>query len=127
MVEVAKTALNKGFSIAWDTDVSNDEFNSTKGIARIDTEVSQDIRQLNFDNYTVTDDHLMHITGLAEGSDGLMYFLVKNSWGDSRGMDNYKGYIWVSESYFKLNTISIMLHKDALSKKQFKKIKMFIK
>ena len=127
MVQIAKNALNKGFSIAWDTDVSNDQFDSKKGVASIDVEVSQDLRQVNFDNYTVTDDHLMHITGLAEGSDGVMYFLVKNSWGDSRGMENYKGYIWVSENYFKLNTISIMLHKDALSKKQFKKIKMFIK
>ena len=126
MVEIATNAIKKGFSIAWDTDVSNDEFDSKKGVASVDSEVNQDLRQLNFDNYTVTDDHLMHITGLAEGSDGLMYFLVKNSWGDSRGMEDYKGHIWVSENYFKLNTISIMLHKDALSREQLKKIKMFI-
>ena len=66
-------------------------------------------------------EHLMHITGLAKGSDGLTYFLVKNSWGDNRGMENYQGYVWVSENYFKLNTISIMLHKDGVSKKIIKK------
>ena len=123
MVDVLKNAIKKGFSIAWDTDVSNDEFDSKKGVAHVEGEVTQDLRQVHFDNFTVTDDHLMHITGLAEGSDGIIYFLVKNSWGDKRGMENYKGYIWVSENYFKLNTISIMLHKDALSKKILKKIK----
>ena len=122
MIDVVKNAIKKGFSIAWDTDVSNDGFDSKKGIAHIEDEVTQELRQLYFDNYTVTDDHLMHITGLADGSDGLIYFLVKNSWGDSRGMENYEGYIWVSEEYFKLNTISIMLHKDALSKRLLKKI-----
>ncbi|MAQ31946.1 MAG: aminopeptidase [Flavobacteriales bacterium] len=121
MLDIVKKAINNGFSIAWDTDVSNDEFDSKKGVASVDVEVTQDFRQINFDNYTVTDDHLMHITGLAQGSDGLVYFLVKNSWGDNRGMENYKGYIWVSENYFKLNTISIMLHKDGVSKKVIKK------
>tara|TARA_Y100001968_G_scaffold330052_1_gene380867 strand:+ start:1854 stop:2927 length:1074 start_codon:yes stop_codon:yes gene_type:complete len=121
MLEIAKNAINEGFSIAWDTDVSNDSFDSKKGVAHVDIEVTQDVRQSNFDNYTVTDDHLMHITGLAEGSDGLIYFLVKNSWGDDRGMDGYKGYVWVSEDYFKLNTISIMLHKDGVPKKIIKK------
>ena len=128
MVEIVKHAIRNGFSIAWDTDVSNDGFDSKKGLASIEeTKINQDLRQLSFDNYTVTDDHLMHITGLAEGSDGFMYFLVKNSWGDNRGMENYKGYIWVSEIYFQLNTISIMLHKDALSKKQLKKININLK
>ena len=124
LVEIVKSALKNGFSIAWDTDVSNEGFDSKKGLASVDIDVTQELRQLHFDNYTVTDDHLMHITGFAEGSDGLVYFLVKNSWGDSRGMENYKGYIWVSETYFELNTISIMLHKEALSKKQLKKIKI---
>tara|TARA_Y100000589_G_scaffold112812_1_gene107229 strand:+ start:2219 stop:3289 length:1071 start_codon:yes stop_codon:yes gene_type:complete len=122
MVEISLNALKNGFSIAWDTDVSNQSFNSKKGIAHDSTIVSQEVRQLKFNNYTVTDDHLMHITGLTEGSDGLIYYIVKNSWGDSRGLDNYKGYVLVSNNYFKLNTISIMLHKDAIPKKILKKL-----
>tara|TARA_B110000467_G_C18287121_1_gene462323 strand:+ start:429 stop:1481 length:1053 start_codon:yes stop_codon:yes gene_type:complete len=117
MLEITNKALNNGFSIAWDTDVSNKGFDAKKGLADITYEVTQEMRQDNFDNYTVTDDHLMHITGLVKGSDGKSYFLVKNSWGNKIGLENYKGYILVSENYFKLHTISIMLHKDGVSKK----------
>ena len=122
LLEIAKNAIEKGFSIAWDTDVSNKTFDSKKGVAKDSIAVTQELRQIKFDNYTVTDDHLMHITGLVKGSDGLTYFLVKNSWGDNRGLENYKGYIIVSQNYFKLNTISIMLHKDAVPTKLLKKI-----
>lgn len=117
MLAITSAALRNGFSIAWDTDVSNKSFDAKKGLADVNQEITQEMRQVNFDNYTVTDDHLMHITGLVKGSDNKTYFLVKNSWGDNIGLDNYKGYILVSENYFKLNTISIMLHKDAVPKK----------
>ena len=124
-----KYALKKGYTIEWDADVSNKGFNSKKGIAVValeneepnfettaeEMEVTQEIRQENFDNYTVTDDHLMHIVGLVKGIDGKEYFVVKNSWGTERGLEDYKGHVLVSEAYFKLNTISVMLHKDALT------------
>ena len=47
-----------------------------------------------------------------EDKKGRNFFLVKNSWGTS----NYpEGYLYVSESYFKLKTINIYLHKDGIS------------
>ena len=119
---ITKQALSNGFTISWDTDVSNDDFDAKKGIASCPGEVTQEMRQLHFDNYTVTDDHLMHIVGIVKGSDGNDYFLVKNSWGVNIGMEQYKGYVLVSENYFKLNTISIMLHTDGVSKKILKKL-----
>ena len=54
-----------------------------------------------------------YIVGLVKGVDGKEYFVVKNSWGDERGLEDYKGHVLVSEAYFKLNTISVMFHKDA--------------
>jgi len=129
MLEMTKKALRDGYTIEWDADVSNEGFNSKEGIAVAAKEdekpnfkltaeemnVTQEIRQENFDNYTVTDDHLMHIVGLVKGVDDKEYFVVKNSWGDERGLEDYKGHVLVSEAYFKMNTISILLHKDALS------------
>ena len=122
MLDIVKKSLKKGFTIAWDTDVSNSGFDAKKGLATEENKVTQELRQKRFNNYTVTDDHLMHITGMVQGSDEDIYFLVKNSWGDEIGLDDYKGYVLVSENYFKLNTISIMLHKDAFSKRKLKKM-----
>jgi bleomycin hydrolase len=136
LVSTTKKALKDGYTIEWDADVSNKGFSSKKGLAITfkeeekpdfisvteELEVNQKIRQENYDNHTVTDDHLMHIVGLAKGSDGNDYFIVKNSWGDEKGMEGFKGHILVSESYFRLNTISIMLHKDAVAKPLQKKL-----
>ena len=130
LISITKKALTDGYTIEWDADVSNKGFSSKKGMAITfledekpdfisgsgEMDVTQKIRQEYFDNHTVTDDHLMHIVGLAKGSDGKAYFIVKNSWGDEKGIDGFKGHILVSESYFKMNTISILLHKDAVAK-----------
>ena len=122
LLDVVKNALENGYTIAWDTDVSGDGFDAKKGIADEKETATQELRQERFNNYVVTDDHLMHITGLVQGSDDRFYFLVKNSWGNDVGLDNYKGYVLASENYFYLNTISIMVHKDAVPKKILKKL-----
>jgi bleomycin hydrolase len=73
--------------------------------------VTQEMRQEGYDTKKTTDDHGMHIVGLYKDGKGRNFFLVKNSWGTS----NYpEGYLYVSESYFKLKTINIYLHKDAV-------------
>ncbi len=73
--------------------------------------IDASIRQNGYDNKTTTDDHGMHIVGLYTDQNGTKYFLVKNSW----GTDNYpKGYLYVSEAYFKYKTINIYLHKDGV-------------
>jgi len=74
--------------------------------------ITQEVRQNGYDNKTTTDDHGMHIVGLYTDQNGTRYFLVKNSWGTG----NFpKGYLYVSENYFKFKTINVYLHKDALS------------
>lgn len=83
--------------------------------------VNQEIRQTAFDNYSTTDDHLMHIVGKVENKEGKQYFLVKNSWGVKGRFD---GYFYVSEPYFQYKTISIMLHKEAIPEKIVQKLNM---
>ncbi len=74
-------------------------------------DVSQEQRQLAFDNHQTTDDHGMHIIGLAADQNGNLFYKVKNSWGD---YNLYEGYFYASKSYFNYKTLSIMLHKDAV-------------
>ena len=82
--------------------------------------ITQEERQLEFDNYQTTDDHLMLITGTAKDQNGNSYFLVKNSW----GLDGspYKGYFYASEPYVQLKTMDIMVNKNALPKEIRKKL-----
>jgi len=75
-------------------------------------EINQENRQEMFDNYQTTDDHLMHITGVAKDQLGNKYYLVKNSWGT--GNHIYKGYHYVSEAYMRAKTIFFMVHKEAV-------------
>ena len=53
----------------------------------------------------------MHIVGLGKDQKNTLYFLVKNSWGKVGKM---QGYLYLSEAYFKMNTVSILVHKDAI-------------
>ena len=75
-------------------------------------QITQEMRQKAFDNFQTTDDHGMHVTGIAKDQNGKTFYKVKNSWGvdDSK----YDGYLYVSEPYFLYKTMSIMVHKSAI-------------
>ncbi len=134
LVEAVDYALAKGYTIAWDGDVSEKGFSAKEGIAILPTDekredlftnpgkevsVNQDLRQSNFESYATTDDHLMHLVGTAEDQKGNKYYLIKNSWGE---ISDYKGYIYMSEAYLKMKTVAIMLNKNALTDQTSKKI-----
>ncbi|MCF8235035.1 MAG: C1 family peptidase [Bacteroidales bacterium] len=134
LVHTMKYALEKGYTLVWDGDVSDRFFCFDEGVAIVpDTdpeemekeereemckhpfeqkEITQKIRQEAFDNRTSTDDHLMHITGLVEDQNGVVYFRTKNSWDSSS--NDFGGYLNMSEPYIRMHTVAIMLHKDAL-------------
>ena len=76
-------------------------------------EVTQEVRQEGYENFSTTDDHLMHITGIAKDQNGTKYYITKNSWGDS---NTDGGYLNMSESFVRAKTIYFMVHKDALPK-----------
>lgn len=74
-------------------------------------EVTQEMRQIAFDNYQTTDDHGMHIIGTATDQNGDLFYKVKNSWGD---YNKYDGYFYASKPYVEYKTMCIMVHKDAI-------------
>lgn len=73
--------------------------------------ITQEERQIAFDNGQTTDDHAMHIYGIAKDQNGNKYYIVKNSWGES---GDYKGIWYVSVSYLKYKTINIIVHKNSI-------------
>lgn len=135
MVHLIDSALVKGYSIAWDGDTSEKSFDK-KGLAIVPEEepktdeekkdekdsdkeepvkekfITETMRQETFDNQTTTDDHFMHITGLAKDKRGYTFYYVKNSWGTKDR--KYDGYWYMSEPYLRYKTIAIMVHKDVV-------------
>ena len=122
---VMENALNNGFSIAWDGDVSEKEFSNKKGFANVpivddkskneivpEQNITQEMRQIKFDSYSTTDDHLMHIVGKSTDQKGNNYYLTKNSW--SPNANDFGGYMNLSEAFVKLKTVAILVHKDAI-------------
>ncbi len=130
MIQVVKNSINKGYTVMWDTDVSNSGFSKDNGLAlfieRRDQEIQEAVtadteelkwdvptRQKYFENLTTQDDHLMHITGIEKSKKGKTFFIVKNSWGIN---GPYNGYVNVSEAYFAMNTISLVVPKESIDK-----------
>lgn len=109
-MEVIYNAIDKGYTLAWGSDVSEkgftrngigvllDDVKATTGsdqerwigkagekkevVAELPKEasVTQESRQEGFENKTTTDDHGMQIFGVAKDQNGTNYFMVKNSW-----------------------------------------------
>ena len=148
LMEVMDHALEQGYTVCWDADVSERGFDWKSGVALIPSEeigdlsglerarwdelsesernalfydfsepkkekrITQEMHQQAFDNYRTTDDHLMHITGLARDQQGNRFYLVKNSWGT--GNHIYRGYIYASEAYMRARTLFLVVHKEAV-------------
>ena len=151
IIEIMDYALENGYTVNWDGDVSEKGFSHRNGVAvnpdvadledfsatdrarfedmstkeRFEEvykfekpfpeiDVTQEIRQKGYENFTTTDDHLMHITGIVKDQNGTKYYITKNSWGTARS--KFGGYLNMSESYVKAKVIFIMVHKDSIPK-----------
>ncbi len=143
LVETVDNALKNGYTVAWAGDVSEKGFSWKNGVAfvpeidfaqmtaeqkaemfngpKAEKKVTEDERQKAFDNYETTDDHGMHITGVAKDQNGKEYYIVKNSWGLS---NDYKGYMYMTKEFMKYKATAIMLHKNAVPKAIAKKLEI---
>lgn len=149
LMEVMYNAIDKGFTIAWGADVSEKGFSrmGTATVPDIDAEptdgsdqerwtgkaedkpeengsaeekkITQEMRQIAYDNKQTTDDHGMQIYGLAKDQNGHPFFMVKNSWGEA---GKYKGIWYASDAYVRYKTLNVVVHKDAIPKQIRKKL-----
>ena len=98
------------------------QLNDTERLAEVfrfehpypEVKVTPAIRQQGYEAGKTTDDHLMHITGIATDQNGTKYYITKNSW--AADSNDFGGYLNMSESYVRAKTIYILVHKDALPK-----------
>lgn len=133
ITDIIDNALDKGYTVAWATDVSEKSFSWKNGVAYIpetdyddmtddqkkemfngpkpEKEITAAMRQKAFDSYTTTDDHGMHIVGLATDQNGKEYYIVKNSWGDK---NDYKGYLYVTKAYVQYKTTAFLLNRKGI-------------
>lgn len=138
--KIAGYALKNGHSLVWDGDVSERDFSGGRsdtehgsGYAVVpekdweakskaerkekasgplkEREITQEMRTRTFNNFSTTDDHLMHIVGLASDQKGNPFYLTKNSGGTDQPNG---GYVYLSRSFFRLKTTAIMINKNAL-------------
>ncbi|MBR3405653.1 MAG: aminopeptidase [Bacteroidales bacterium] len=146
---IIDNAVNNGYTVAWGGDVSEsgftrnglailvDEANkATSGsdqerwVGKADekpaakpavkeVEVTQELRQEYYDEKTSTDDHGMHLYGIAKDQNGVKYYMIKNSWGVTGA---YNGLWYMSENFVKGKTLNILVNKKAVPKEILKKI-----
>jgi bleomycin hydrolase len=132
-MQVIDNSVSTGYTVAWASDMSDKGFSMKNGVAIIPEKnwsdmnedelakiftgphpekvITQELRQKEFDNFTTTDDHGMHIVGLATDQAGNSFYKVKNSWGI---VGKYDGFIFVSKPFVMLRTTNIMVNKNAI-------------
>ncbi len=142
-------AVNNGYTVAWGGDVSETGFTRTglaimlddadkattgsdqeRWVGKADEkpadkaavkemEITAQIRQEMYDDKSSTDDHGMHLYGIAKDQNGKKYYMIKNSWGVTGA---YEGHWYMSENFAKAKTLNILVNKKAVPKEILKKI-----
>jgi len=105
---------NHGLAIVPEKDweeMTEEELNNVFKTPCKQKNITQELRQEGFDNFTTTDDHGMHITGVGKDQKGNKFYKVKNSWGE---YGPYDGYLYASKAYILYKSINYMVHKDAV-------------
>ncbi len=116
--EAMKSGVEKGYSVAFDADISEPSYERTKRYAIIppsdvhEDSIDQNTREVRFKDERTTDDHLMHIVAYKRfGNED--WFLVKDSWRTAFEGSN-GGYMFFHESYMKLKALAFLVHRNAV-------------
>lgn len=142
LTDIIDYALDKGYTVAWSSDVSEPYFSWKNGVAFVpdmdlynitdeqkktlfdgpmpEKDINEDMRLEGLYSLYTTDDHAMQIVGSAKDQNGRMYYKVKNSWGET---NDYKGYLYVTKAFVQLKSTGIVLHKNGVSKSLKNKLK----
>lgn len=111
LVSVTVRSLREGHPVLWEGDTSEKGFSFAQGVADIRNANKLD-RQRELDTRRTTDDHCMAIVGMATTpKDGRRWFIVKNSWGTQ---NPYGGLMYISEDYFRLKTVALVVQTSML-------------
>ena len=88
----------------------NQKFDSL-GINAPEIVPTQEMRQEAYENWETTDDHGMHLYGIAKDQNGREYYMVKNSWGE---FGDYKGTWYMTKAFIAYKTMDFMVNKNAI-------------
>ena len=124
MLEIMDYAIENGYTVGWVADMSEKSWGDVATIPDFeanDKQITQEIRQIAYDNKETTDDHAMHVYGIAKDQNGTKYYMVKNSFGNTGA---YNGHNYASESYVRYKTMNILVNKAAVPAHILKKLGM---
>ena len=113
MQQLIDTALINGWSVGWEGDVTEPGFSIFSGYATIDSSFQNydEERLRNYKTEATERDHMLHLVGIGKDENEQKWYYLKNSWGS---WANNNGYLFMSENYFKLKTVILMVNKAAL-------------
>ncbi len=143
LTDIIDYAIKEGYTVGWAADVTEPYFSWRNGVAYVpdldiynitaeqkanlfttpqpDKKITEQMRQDAINNKTTTDDHGMHIVGLAKDQTGKEYYIVKNSWGIT---NDFQGYLYVTKPYVQFKSTAILLNKNAIPKDLRKKLNL---
>lgn len=113
LMACVKHALTNGYTAVYGGDTSEKTYSRDRNYVfwREEKVITQDERQEMWDNWSTTDDHAMHIVGIAEDEEGKTYYLIKDSGGPDR-WDN--GHFYMSENYVRAKADAILFNKESI-------------
>jgi bleomycin hydrolase len=112
--KITDHALANGYTVGWDGDVDDPDFDYFKGLAYLPGTIKdfQTERQKAFETQSTLLDHMMHIVGLVKDRYGQKWYYIKNSWGKNSNL--LKGFLYMRDDYFKMRTVAIIVNKKAI-------------